>query len=130
VSGCVIVGSSGTAMITLSGYPVQHVKMKDMYLRINSCLCIPVVALQHSGSCSPIDTCEVYELGDGSLLLGRISWRHLVSVTVPSSPLQARSNLELRNHGGVETAKLNSMRGNVRGGRTWGWGDGGSEERR
>jgi hypothetical protein len=77
-----------------------------MYLRINSCLRIPIVALQHSRSRCPIDTGKAHKLGDCSLLLSCVSWRHLVLAAISSSGGWARRELELRGDSGVEIAKV------------------------
>lgn len=57
-------------------------KEENLYLRVDSCLRIPVVALQHSRCCSPIHACETHELRDRILLLGVIGWRHVWSALV------------------------------------------------
>jgi hypothetical protein len=57
---------------------------KDMYLRVDSGLRVPVMAFQDPCCRSPVDTGEGHELGNRSLLLGCISWRHLVSANVSS----------------------------------------------
>lgn len=53
-------------------------KRACMYLRVNSVLSVPAMALQHSHCSSAVHLCKAHKLADRSLLLRRVCWRHLV----------------------------------------------------
>jgi hypothetical protein len=54
-------------------------KQGKRYLRVNSVLRVPAVALEHPYRSGAIHLCKVHELADCSLLLRRVRWRHRVS---------------------------------------------------
>jgi hypothetical protein len=68
----------------LEKLPALAERKERQYLRVDSGLRIPVMAFQNPCCRSPVDTGEGHKLGNRSLLLGCISWRHFVSAHVCS----------------------------------------------
>jgi hypothetical protein len=96
-------------------------KGKDMYLRIDSALNIPVLALQSTYWRIPIELREADELADSVLLLRRVGWRHLVLAKVALVQVSnsfcaqdvviagLRSRIE-RRRGSAETGRMMGLR--------------------
>jgi hypothetical protein len=83
-----------------------------MYLRVDSSLRIPVVTFQHSRCHIPINACEAHELAYRTLLLSRVGWRHLVSVTfLLKCATTTRDKVKLRGESEVGGAKSSLTRG-------------------
>jgi hypothetical protein len=69
------------------------------YLRVNSILGVPPVALEHAHSGGAVHVGKAHELADRSLLLRRVCWRHFVLALLCALLLKCRCSVAVGDQG-------------------------------